>query len=249
MTDAKTAIGAIWDTAAPEYDGCWGHGLRTPAEKSAWSALLAELLPPSRPVRVLDAGCGSGFLALLLAEAGHRVVGLDLSAGMLAVARREAVRRGVRPRLIRGDAERPPVAAGAFDAVVSRHLLWTLPEPLAAVRAWSAALAPGGRVVAIDACWPPPSLSRRISSRAGRLLGALAGGTDRGGYPADLAGRLPLHRLPDPEPVRDVFLQAGLTGVSIQPLTGVDRVERSVMPLAQRWQLRPSRYLITGRRD
>jgi SAM-dependent methyltransferase len=246
--DAKAAIGAIWDSAAPGYDGGWGHGLRTPAEKRAWTALLAELLPPARPVRVLDVGCGSGFLALLLAEAGHQVTGLDLSAGMLAVARREATERGLRLGLARGDAEQPPVALGSFDAVVSRHLLWTLPDPLRAVRAWSQRLVPDGRVFAIDAFWPAQPWSRQLTGQVGRLLGRLTGGADGRGYPAELAGRLPLHHLPGPEPVREVFLGSALADVSVRPLTAIDRAERSVVPLALRLQMSSTRYLITGRR-
>jgi ubiquinone/menaquinone biosynthesis C-methylase UbiE len=246
--DPKARIGSIWDSAAPEYDGCWGHGLRTPEEKRAWSALLSELLAPVPPARVLDVGCGSGFLALLLAEAGHAVVGLDLSAGMLAVARREAGRRGLELPLVRADAERPPAAAARFDAVVCRHLLWTLTDPLLAVRAWSALLVPGGRIFAIDAFWPSAPLSRRISGCAGRLLGRLTRGNGGGGYPAELAERLPLHHLPGPGPVREVFLQAGLADVSVRPLTEIDRVERTVMPLSLRLQTQSSRHLIMGRR-
>ncbi|RJL27239.1 class I SAM-dependent methyltransferase [Bailinhaonella thermotolerans] len=241
----KERVAEIWGFAAPGYDGSWGHGLKTGAEKRAWTAALARMLPPG-PLRLLDAGCGTGFLTLLLAEAGHEVVGLDLSEGMLAVAAREAERRGLRPRLVRGDAERPPAGLGPFDAVVSRHLLWTLPEPERAVRAWRGLLRPGGLVLAIDEFWPPLSPAARLAVRAGRLLDRLAGEDDGGGYPPDLAGRLPLHRLADPGPVREVFERAGLTGVGVEPLTEVDRAERAVMPLRLKLGFDYRRYLIRG---
>ncbi|MGH7312345.1 MAG: methyltransferase domain-containing protein, partial [Candidatus Rokuibacteriota bacterium] len=53
----------------------------------------AELAPPTgpHPLRALDAGCGTGFQAAVLESLGYRTHGLDISAGLLAVARR---RRG-----------------------------------------------------------------------------------------------------------------------------------------------------------
>lgn len=248
MENPKAAIASIWDMAAPGYDQSWGHGLRTPAERQAWTGWLASLLPPSRPARVLDVGCGSGFLALLLAAAGHDVVGVDLSEQMLAVARQEASCQGLNLRLIRGDAEQPPVTGDRFDAVVSRHLLWTLPHPEQALRAWSARLIPGGQILAIDLFWPPPPWPRRLAAGAGRLLSRITGGGSGRGYPDELAAQLPLHHLPGPEPVREAFVSAGLAEVAVAPLTEIDRVERSALPLARRLQLSSRRELIRGRR-
>src|SRR5258707_13647115 len=91
----KTDLVAIWGHAPEEYDQAWAHGLRTVEEREAWSGLLARLLPPDPPLRILDVGCGTGFLALLLAEAGHAGVGPDLSEAMLA----GGPRGGARPRL------------------------------------------------------------------------------------------------------------------------------------------------------
>jgi ubiquinone/menaquinone biosynthesis C-methylase UbiE len=248
VENPKAAIASIWDMAAPGYDQSWGHGLRTPAERQAWTGWLSTVLPPSPPARVLDVGCGSGFLALLLAAAGHTVAGVDLSERMLAVARQEATRRSLNLRLIRGDAEQPPVTADRFDAVVCRHLLWTLPHPERALRAWSALLVPGGQILAIDLFWPPPPWPRRLAGQAGRLLGRITGGGHDRGYPAELAAELPLHHLPGPEPVREAFVTAGLTEVTVTPLTEIDQVERSVLPLAQRLRLNSRRELIRGRR-
>ena len=101
-------------------------------------------------------GAGTGFLALLLAELGHRVTGVDLAPGMLALARAKAARLpagAVRPVFAPGDAVDPPLPAGSVDAVISRHLLWTLTEPQRAFANWRRLLRPGGRVVAIDGLW------------------------------------------------------------------------------------------------
>lgn len=108
-------------------------------------------------------------------------------------------------------------------------------------------LAPGGWLLASDEFWPQLPLRRRLSVRVGQLLDkAMSGGENRS-YPAEIAARLPLIHLPGPARVCDVFESAGLTKVSAVPLTEVDRVERSMMPLRLRLQFDYCRYLISGR--
>ncbi len=94
--------------------------------------------------RVLDAGCGGGLVAKALADAGAEVVGLDLSAGSLRVAR-----RAVGPRLVPavGSLERLPFAAGAFDAGVAADVLEHVPDLPAAARELARVLRPGGSLV------------------------------------------------------------------------------------------------------
>src|SRR6185503_11553456 len=53
------AAQALWDGAAAGFDEAADHGLRDPAVRAAWRALLANLLPPA-PAAVLDMGCGTG---------------------------------------------------------------------------------------------------------------------------------------------------------------------------------------------
>jgi ubiquinone/menaquinone biosynthesis C-methylase UbiE len=69
---------------------------------------------------------------------------------MLAEARRKATERGVSVRFEEADAERLPFTSGCFDLVISRHVLWTLPHPQAAVEEWIRVLRPGGRLVVVD---------------------------------------------------------------------------------------------------
>ena len=98
-------------------------GLRS--EAATWRAALRRA-PPEPPVAVLDAGAGTGSLSLLAAELGYRVTALDLSEAMLEgprEGRRQGARAPVRGRI----AMAPP--GGPFDAVIERHLLWTMPDP------------------------------------------------------------------------------------------------------------------------
>jgi ubiquinone/menaquinone biosynthesis C-methylase UbiE/uncharacterized protein YbaR (Trm112 family) len=95
---------------------------------------------------VLDNGCGNGFLADVcrdLAPAA-RWVGIDISNGMLAKARRH------HPRLVRGDSTRLPFADQTFDTIFARSLLHHLPDPEAGVREMARVLKPGGELVVLD---------------------------------------------------------------------------------------------------
>ncbi|MFJ4096140.1 class I SAM-dependent methyltransferase [Kitasatospora sp. NPDC089913] len=152
MNEDSAAVAAYWDAAAAGFDDGPDHGLRAEHVRSAWTARLTAWMP-SAPADVLDVGCGTGSLSLLLAEAGHRVTGVDLSPEMVARARRKLFDAGLAGRFLVGDAAAPPTGGAAFDVVLARHLLWTLPEPGAALREWVARLRPGGRLVMVEGRW------------------------------------------------------------------------------------------------
>ena len=90
----------------------------------------------------------------MAARLGHRVTALDLSSQMLAKLTTVAAAEGLDIAVVVAPAHEPPDApdGGGFDAVIERHLLWTLPDPVAALRAWRA-VAPAGRLVAIESMW------------------------------------------------------------------------------------------------
>lgn len=121
-------------------------------EYVAWVEAVRNLLP-GEPCDVLDVGTGTGFLAMIISSLGHRVTGIDLAEGMLAVARVDADSRGIHPRFVIGDAVAPDFPDSSFDVIMSRHLLWTLLEPETAFTNWRRLLRPGGYVVALDSVW------------------------------------------------------------------------------------------------
>jgi SAM-dependent methyltransferase len=143
---------AEWDAAAATFDDEPDHGLRDPAVRRAWRALLTEAFPEA-PARVADLGCGTGSLSVLLAEDGHLVHGVDLSDAMIYRARAKAAAAGVRAVFTQGDAAEPGLEQGGFDVVLSRHVLWALPDPAAALARWVVLLAPGGRLVLVEGRW------------------------------------------------------------------------------------------------
>lgn len=141
-----------WDSQASKFDEEADHGLRDPDVRRAWSSLLTEHLPAA-PAEVADLGCGTGTLSVLLAEGGYDVQGVDLSGAMVAAATAKAERAAVPASFQQADASDPPLPAGAFDVVLSRHVLWALPDPSAALERWIALLRPGGRLLLVEGSW------------------------------------------------------------------------------------------------
>lgn len=139
----------LWDAEAATFDEAADHGLADPACRAAWRELLLEHLPKA-PARVADLGCGTGTLSLLLAEEGYAVDGVDFSPEM--VRRAQAKAGGVAAFTV-GDAAEPPLAEATYDVVLSRHVLWAMPSPAAALDRWMALLRPGGRLLLVEGNW------------------------------------------------------------------------------------------------
>ena len=145
-------LSRYWDEQATRFDDEPDHGLRDPATRSAWTALLTAHLPPA-PARIADVGCGTGTLAVLLSAAGYRILGLDLSVAMIDRANAKAAAAGVDAEFSVGDAMSPPWPARSLDCVLCRHVLWALPDPALALDRWLSLLEPDGRLVLIEGHW------------------------------------------------------------------------------------------------
>ncbi|CAM5688282.1 class I SAM-dependent methyltransferase [Streptomyces griseomycini] len=171
-SDRTGADGVDWDARAAAFDDEPDHGLRDPSVRAAWADRLRAWLP-GRAGDVLDLGCGTGSLSLLAAGRGHRVTGVDRSPAMVALAREKLAGRDA--VFLVGDAAAPPVGEQRYDAVLVRHVLWTLPEPGRALRHWRGLLRPGGRLVLVEGVWGTASPVGIPADRLTALLAPLAG--------------------------------------------------------------------------
>ena len=141
---------------------------------------MYALVPRVAGGRALDLSCGTGSYALGLAERGFRVVGVDLSAPMLARARARAEGTGVALQLVRVDAAALPFRPRAFDLVTVILGIEFMAEPGLALEEAHRVLEPGGvLVVAILDRTGPWTLWRRLKRRVmpsiwrgARFLGA-----------------------------------------------------------------------------
>ncbi|MFI8421167.1 class I SAM-dependent methyltransferase [Streptomyces sp. NPDC085479] len=132
-------VGAASDAHSNSGRGRLRHDL-------VFRRLPAEL--PDRPVRVLDAGCGTGAMALRLAAAGHPVTAADASDGMIAAA---ASRLSARPelatrvRFLNAAVEVPDGGGERFDLVCCHGVLTYLDEPATAVARLAGMVSPRRR--------------------------------------------------------------------------------------------------------
>lgn len=128
--------------------------------------------------RVLDLGCGPGYVSAAAAARDAVVTGADIAEGMLALARR----RYPEISFVRADAEALPFPAGSFDAVVGNFVLNHLPRPEIAAAEIARVLAPGCR--AALTVWERAERMRlfqifgEATERAGAASGAVPAGED-----------------------------------------------------------------------
>jgi ubiquinone/menaquinone biosynthesis C-methylase UbiE len=182
-----------WNEKGGDYDQSGAHGVHNPEEREQWLRLLKE-----RPKgqKILDVGTGTGFVALLAAELGHEVTGLDWSETMLRQAEAKAEAKNLTVHFTQGSTETLPFQANSFQAVTARHVLWTLTDPAQAFAEWYRVLQPGGRV------WADYSPRREMGNSHH--------------YSDDVEKRLPLNQKIAPETIVGLFQAAGFRNTAMQ---------------------------------
>jgi SAM-dependent methyltransferase len=230
--DVNETVREFWDADAAGYDRSPDHGAATGAERAAWSGALARLLPAGGG-RVLDAGAGTGFLSLLAARLGYQVTALDLSPGMLEKLHTRAAAEGLAIECVEGGADQPP--AGPFDAVIERHLLWTLPDPGRALAAWRA-VAPAGRLVLFEGMWGNADPVEAFRHRAREALRRLRGEPDHhhDHYDPEVLSQLPLAGGVTPDQLVTLVEAAGWGIARLERLRDVEWIQRLSLPPSQR---------------
>jgi ubiquinone/menaquinone biosynthesis C-methylase UbiE len=137
------------------YDRWAGAYSRSRLLPALQKKALAELRPGAAD-RVLDVACGAGGLVAEVARDVDRAAGIDLSSGMLAIARSRLSGTGpgrlTNVEFHLGSSDALPVADGEFTALVCTTALHHFPEPQRSIDEMARVLAPGGRVVIGDAC-------------------------------------------------------------------------------------------------
>ena len=132
-------------------------------------AMLAAT-PDLQGKRVLDLGCGDGNLTLALVNAGARVIAIDLSPGMVDVARRrvEWFAPGGEAEFIAAPAEELPIPDGTVDLIVGRFILHHLAIPQAG-RECARVLSPDAQMLFIENSGRNPLLRFARDKLAGRF--------------------------------------------------------------------------------
>lgn len=133
-------------------------------------ARIDALLGPATLGALLDVGTGTGRMLELLAGRAERAVGIDASAAMLAVARANLDRAGIRNvRLKQDDIYVLSEPRNTFDTAIIHQVLHYLDDPARAVAEVAKTLAPGGRLVIVD--FAPHALETLRTEAQHRRLG------------------------------------------------------------------------------
>jgi ubiquinone/menaquinone biosynthesis C-methylase UbiE len=225
--------------------------LHSVEQREAWLELLAGLAEEP-PKRVLDVGCGTGFLALMFAQLGHSVTGVDLAGDMLSLARQKSAQahQDVIFRLENAASLSDPDES--YDLVVARHVIWTMPDPARAVAEWLRVLRPGGRLALVEGKWASneskDEQSGRTESKLADIVHAAAKIISRlvrrkrqrrGWTYRRIEAQLPFSGGPPAERLVAFLEERGLRDVAVEPL---------MSPAL--WGERPQfpRYLVVGKR-
>jgi ubiquinone/menaquinone biosynthesis C-methylase UbiE len=173
MSGERQSANAIkfYEAKSRDYDHSWHVD---------FTKRFASYLDIQEGHDVLDLACGTGLLTFLLAEkvgATGRVVGVDVTPGMLAIARRKKEHgddKYSNVSLYQGDIlhldETDGLQGRTFDVITVCSALVLFPDPKAAIEHWSKYLKPGG-VLAADATHPRNLVSGMVLERVARRLG------------------------------------------------------------------------------
>jgi len=189
--------------------------------KEKMKETLLKHLNINREGIVLDFGTGTGFLASILAEAGYKkIIGIDINEHMLSIAKEKLANYSV--KLLQADGLHLPIADNSIDAVVSRWVLWVMPNPEKAIEEMVRVVRPGGVILTLESGgakeWKKPSLQKKLSGFPLRhlyslyfekILGKHRGLTTKQFW-KETEGKLPLYSLDE---YVQIFKQKGLIDV------------------------------------
>jgi ubiquinone/menaquinone biosynthesis C-methylase UbiE len=182
-----------------------------------WAPELVELAALQHGDRVLDLACGTGVVARFAAPrvgATGQVIGMDLNAGMIAVARALPAPSGPAISWLEGSASATELPDVSIDVVLCQQGLQFFPDKPAALREMHRVLAPGGRVL----------LS--VWKSAGPYNIAVADALERH-VDVDTATKYRANRMvPDAEYLHRLLTEAGFRDVHVRPSTMTIRLPR-----------------------
>lgn len=227
--DLKEEIRDYWSKRSETFDLAFGHKISAGPEAEAWQKPIRELIG-AEPKRVLELACGTGEVTRLIHDLGHDVTALDFSEAMLSVARAKHAGK-TRLRFIMADAENTMEPDASYDAIICRHLVWTLTQPEQTFHEWFRLLRPGGRLLFFDGDWATPKRTGRIANLFISLIDRLIG-ADRN-YDGALSSRhatimkaLPFGHGLRPQMLTPLLTAAGFSGIELHSHDPIAKAQR-----------------------
>ena len=152
----------------------WGLGRyeETARRLEPAARVIVDYAAPAAGERVVDVGCGTGNAALLAAERGASVIGVDPAPRLLDVARQQAAARDLDVTFASGDAAALPLADAEADVVLSVFSVIYAPDPRSAAAEMARVTGPGGRIV-FSAWIPSGPISEAVRAAGEAVRNAL----------------------------------------------------------------------------
>ncbi|MBQ4299016.1 MAG: bifunctional demethylmenaquinone methyltransferase/2-methoxy-6-polyprenyl-1,4-benzoquinol methylase UbiE [Bacteroidales bacterium] len=212
----------MFDRIAPSYDRL-NHLMSMNVDRR-WRRISIREIVDGTPQRILDVACGTGDSTIAAAKAaaeGSKVVGADISEGMMALVMDKARKEGVEDRieLQVADGQALPFEDGSFDRVCCEFGIRNLTDKDKGLREFFRVLSPGGKVVILELSVPRNRVIRFFYDLYFLHILPWIGGKISGDEAAYRYLPASVHAFPPPEEFMDMLARAGFVNVSHRSLS------------------------------
>ena len=217
----KEGVKKMFDNIAPDYDKL-NHILSLNIDKNWRKKAVRELADEARPLNVLDVACGTGDFTIEIAKKvapDSRVVGVDISGGMIAVGLEKLSKLGINASMEVADCEALPYEDNTFDRISVGFGVRNFEHLELGLSEMYRVLTPGGKLVILELSVPSNAFIRwgykLYFLKVLPFIGGLVSG-DRGAYEYLPASVL---RFPAPDKFMEIMKSAGFDIVEHTALT------------------------------
>ena len=146
--DLLNTVGDYWSSRSEGFSAYMIEHLDGEENKLYFSRIRE--FSDTRKMKVLDIGCGPGMFSMVLGKDGHDVTAIDYSDGMIAKAKENCAKENVKADIRKMDAQNLDFPDKSFDLIVSRKVVWNLPDPTRAYSEWLRVLKDDGKMILFD---------------------------------------------------------------------------------------------------
>ena len=160
----REQVETMFNRIAPTYDR-HNHSLSLGIDRR-WRRKAVDALKPFSPQTILDVATGTGDFAILAAQRldPHRIIGVDISEGMMDVGREKVKAKGLDGTIFfdKGDCTALTYDDGSFDAVTVAYGARNFADLEAGLREMCRVLVPGGHLMLVELTTPPHFPMRQL---------------------------------------------------------------------------------------